>query len=1399
MTQQSFDFGPSHNTRNPATDTSSSAGIDDLISKLGSMLSLTPKSNDNLAEILKKAVKEGIEEAQKSDARTDDSEERAAARHHKEIVSELKRIASLGGGKGHGGGSDTDEKKKDDGLSITDIMKWGAVAGGVGLLVANLGDLTKGIVDTKNKILDAKNGFLDFITSAEQMKGKLAEISADAFSENGAIGALAGAFAGTGIIGKAVYALLGSVGGESVLTKAGIGNMNNTDAAGNPIIPGNVRPGQPGYSLLPTDPNNPNAVAPYALPSTVPYDPNNTGLIAGTAMAIKGGGSPLARAAKFLTGYFLAEQVIPEHLNNGQEKPGIIPQIVEKNKDTIRNIGVTTDVIKRKAAEDATGAAIGGTAGFMTARRMGVSGKGAVIAGVAGAAIGAISGDDDILNTLYESASLDNMKRMTNGLLGKDINHQEGAYDKKIREYDEQIKELRKQRFDLNVEIRKGTKDKNKQQELLDRLNKIKSEQTNVEKEKDTFESTIDTRYKESLSQRLSTVPDYSDAGKMNYGVDKTTGQMMAAGAALGTTIGAPIGLGIASPATATLGAAAGASIVYAGSKAVDAFAAEIEQYISSKYKKNLNIMSLVFSDISMAYEVIGNYANEHPYRLTAFLSAIALTSITPGSSASMFIKVVKNVKSMMGSGLGKMLGRNALVAGEQLATFSGRELGKMGAGFAGAGVFGVNLMNKSDKKREDFADVLTTQGNFNINLQSTSNAPTGTPTGEGASLNTSGNPIDIGALSTNLPPSGANIPFRPYSELNPLAGNDANGFPTVLSTLVPTPASPTDNLRNDSSGSWGSVFGNIVNGVLGGSPTALPQNPVNAPQGNAPNIPTPSHTSLAGDNRTFAKGKFIDDGLTTIITTKKGTKVEVAKSRAANFEGFLNELEATGYDIKTITGLSNRHGSKNLPHSTHNMGIAIDINPNQNRQASREGGPRMTDMNPSLVRSLAKKYDLEWGGDYGRPDAMHFTVDKSKRTPEEDQYNIRNSIFAKRAMGLTGNTSQNPMGDLIGQILRTESHGNPNAFWGDKSGKYDDLLGGKQLSQLTFAELREFQKKLTERTRGFDPKHPDKGTSAAGIGQWVGSTLFGENYDNTGFLTDYFGGKNYDNEVFSLDRQKDMFKSFLKSKKYGNLEGFLGSNMSSEAYATQLGNQWQGVQNPEEKQRLIATLDKLKKSPHANIDKELDNLMAQMDSLVSTSDKFNNAMGDVGKAVKSALSSLGDFFKNIMEEAPKLLPDELKALVDMPGVLDFLEPLFGGESRSTLAHPTRTLEKGDILKVKSMILGKSVEELQAMESAKLNNVEITPLTNGNDLLYTSKRVADNKSRANNNYLGDIINMTAAQTHQGESVKGNIFNGAGGYTDTHHPGDRDAFAINIYSYGDGPAFYNSGGTGPFGF
>lgn len=108
-----------------------------------------------------------------------------------------------------------------------------------------------------------------------------------------------------------------------------------------------------------------------------------------------------------------------------------------------------------------------------------------------------------------------------------------------------------------------------------------------------------------------------------------------------------------------------------------------------------------------------------------------------------------------------------------------------------------------------------------------------------------------------------------------------------------------------------------------------------------------------------------------TSIRTKSGKSVQVATAVANKFQGFLNDLEDTGYRIREIGGYANRPNVNNPSvMSTHASGLAIDINPAQNPNRSTT-----TDMPPETAQ-IAAKWGLGWGMNWRSvKDPMHFSA----------------------------------------------------------------------------------------------------------------------------------------------------------------------------------------------------------------------------------------------------------------------------------------------------------------------------------------------------------------------------------------------------------------------------------------
>jgi uncharacterized protein (DUF2345 family) len=141
-----------------------------------------------------------------------------------------------------------------------------------------------------------------------------------------------------------------------------------------------------------------------------------------------------------------------------------------------------------------------------------------------------------------------------------------------------------------------------------------------------------------------------------------------------------------------------------------------------------------------------------------------------------------------------------------------------------------------------------------------------------------------------------------------------------------------------------------------------------------------------AGD---FTFSPVANGPLATIRTKRRGLTTQVAEVFKDIFQGFIDELEDSGYTINRIGGYANRNSINQRVPSYHASGAAIDINwpPNVSNQAPngyfkpRPANAPITDMPVETVRALCRKYGLGWGGDWtSADDAMHFSVARSER-----------------------------------------------------------------------------------------------------------------------------------------------------------------------------------------------------------------------------------------------------------------------------------------------------------------------------------------------------------------------------------------------------------------------------------
>jgi D-alanyl-D-alanine carboxypeptidase len=156
---------------------------------------------------------------------------------------------------------------------------------------------------------------------------------------------------------------------------------------------------------------------------------------------------------------------------------------------------------------------------------------------------------------------------------------------------------------------------------------------------------------------------------------------------------------------------------------------------------------------------------------------------------------------------------------------------------------------------------------------------------------------------------------------------------------------------------------------------------------------PTGKSARASGSAKQTADGNALAP-----IKTASGKTVMVAAEHQEQFQGFVDELEESGYNINSIGGYANRQNVNNPRRkSEHAHGNAIDINPAQN-----PNGTRTTDMPVELVQQLAKKYGLGWGLNWKSVgDPMHFSAgsrEGGRTLTEAELQSIRKERAQKQA-----------------------------------------------------------------------------------------------------------------------------------------------------------------------------------------------------------------------------------------------------------------------------------------------------------------------------------------------------------------------------------------------------------------
>ena len=129
-------------------------------------------------------------------------------------------------------------------------------------------------------------------------------------------------------------------------------------------------------------------------------------------------------------------------------------------------------------------------------------------------------------------------------------------------------------------------------------------------------------------------------------------------------------------------------------------------------------------------------------------------------------------------------------------------------------------------------------------------------------------------------------------------------------------------------------------------------------------------------------------EGLAT-IRSRSGVTTQVAAVFQRNFQGFIDDLEATGYVVRLLGGYCNRNARGSSRPSYHAMGAAIDVNYDVNGYGSRptgwhgpttRGSQFGCDL-PTNVSEIAARHGLGWGGNWSNPwDPMHFSAGSGER-----------------------------------------------------------------------------------------------------------------------------------------------------------------------------------------------------------------------------------------------------------------------------------------------------------------------------------------------------------------------------------------------------------------------------------
>lgn len=207
-----------------------------------------------------------------------------------------------------------------------------------------------------------------------------------------------------------------------------------------------------------------------------------------------------------------------------------------------------------------------------------------------------------------------------------------------------------------------------------------------------------------------------------------------------------------------------------------------------------------------------------------------------------------------------------------------------------------------------------------------------------------------------------------------------------------------------------------------------------------------------------------------TYVNSSSGQRAEVAVPLAKRFQGFIRDLEGTGYKIKEMGGFrpdgppgGNADGKG--PMYAHPYGAAIDINWTRNPAFTKIPSKRYGDF-PSNTKQIATKWGLGWGSAFD--DAMHFSAMK-----REYGQGIDGKEISSKTLGASGAGADFKPGSDVASTSTSSSGGQQSS--GSAEENWMDALknafSGKTANDLLFGSSSASAAATTSSSPGSAPQ----------------------------------------------------------------------------------------------------------------------------------------------------------------------------------------------------------------------------------------------------------------------------------------------------------------------------------------